>query len=473
MTITAAQAATELLIRRKARSNLLDFIRYIRPDYIVSAFAETVCRQLDQFVDDVLAEKRPTLLLGAPPQHGKSEIVSRMFPAYLLGRFPDWRIAGVSYAKDLASDMNEDVQRVMGSQRYRMLFPASALTGKRTKRNGVADKQNGSEFNVPGHEGSYVGVGIEGPLTGKPVDIGIIDDPVKNSTQALSQVTKDAHEKWYDSTFCSRMSKASGQIIMATPWAVDDLQGRISARNRPNSLHLKFKAIGDDGKALVPELHPIEQLLEIKSSMSDYFWSAMYQQSPKALGGNVFLDIGVRYYLPKDLPPRFDKVIASIDATFKDTDGTDYVVIQVWGKHGSNSYRLYQERARMSFTKTVEAVERMHKRHPEARPILIEDKANGPAVIDTLKGKIPGILPVEPDGSKLARAHAVTAYWEAGNVWIPHKDIEPKVQEFVDEVTAFPTAPNDDQVDAMTQALRHLYPKHGIITINPALLRRA
>ena len=127
----------------------------------------------------------------------------------------------------------------------------------------------------------------------------------------------------------------------------------------------------------------------------------------------------------------------------------------------------------MSFTATLAAVIALKRKWPAATAILIEDKANGPAVIDTLKQNVPGIIPIEPDGSKLARAHAVTSYWEALNVWIPHEAVAPWVKQFVSEVTQFPTAAHDDQVDAMTQALRRLYPLNGVLNISPEAIRRA
>jgi predicted phage terminase large subunit-like protein len=214
-------------------------------------------------------------------------------------------------------------------------------------------------------------------------------------------------------------------------------------------------------------------LQEVKGLFSDYWWAAMYQQCPRPIGGNVFKEEGVRYYLPKDLPAKFDKVLASWDCTFKDTDGTDFVVGQVWGKAGANSYLLAQVRARMSFTKTVREVVALREAWPKTREVLIEDKANGPAVIDTLKASVPGIIPIEPDGSKLARAHAVTSYWEAGNVWLPHPDFAPWVKDLVGELTAFPAAANDDQVDALTQALRRLYPLFNRLKISQEAINKA
>jgi len=127
----------------------------------------------------------------------------------------------------------------------------------------------------------------------------------------------------------------------------------------------------------------------------------------------------------------------------------------------------------MSFTRTVREVVKLRDAWPKTREILIEDKANGPAVIDTLKAKVPGLIPIEPDGSKLARAHAVTSYWEAGNVWLPHPDIAPWIKDLLSELTAFPAAANDDQVDSLTQALRRLYPLFGRLSISQATLDRA
>ena len=478
MTITQADAALELLKRRRGRRSLAAYIGYTNRKYKRSTFSDKVCAAIDQFIEDVYAGKRPILVLQAPPQHGKSEIVSRKLPAYLMGRFTDLRIAGASYSDMLAGTMAQDVRRNLASDEHSRLFPV-------IKEKRRYDVNRTGEFTTPGGEGSYLGVGVGAGLTGRPVDIGIIDDPVKNQQEALSPVTKEGHWNWYQSVFTTRLSENSGQIIMATSWAEDDLPGRIMSEfaDSPRLKVLRFPAINDKDEAgynpdlpegpLVPQLHSLEKLLETKQLFSDYWWAALYQQTPKSLGGNVFKESGVQYYLPKDLPEKFDTMIASWDCTFKDTDGTDFVVGQVWGKKGANSYLLAQIRARMSFTKTVAAVDELHVAWPRARKILIEDKANGPAVIDTLKAHVPGIVPVEPDGSKLARAHAVTSYWEAKNIWLPHPDTAPWVKGLVSELTAFPAGANDDQVDALTQALRELYPLIGRMKISPEALAKA
>lgn len=461
-----------------ARRHLGHYINFTNKRYKNSAFSAAVCSALDKFLDDMQAGKRPILVLQAPPQHGKSEIVSRKLPAFILGKFPDWRIGAASYGDDLAGAMAQDVRRNIASDEHLRLF-VHAATRQRYDVNRMG------EFTAPGGTGGYIGVGVGSGLTGRPVDIGIIDDPVKNEKEALSNTTKEGHWNWYQSVFTTRLSENSGQIIMATSWAEDDLPARICKQFAGDSrlTVLRFPAINLPGEvgynpelpegALVPELKSLEFLREVKGLFSDYWWSAMYQQSPKALGGNVFKEYGLRYYLPKDLPKKFDKVIASWDCTFKDTDGTDFVVGQVWGKAGANSYLLDQVRARMSFSRTVAEVIGLRNKWPAIREILIEDKANGPAVIDVLKKSVPGIIPIEPDGSKLARAHAVTSYWEAGNVWLPDPELAPWIKDYVAEMTTFPAAANDDQVDGTSQALRRLYPRFERLRISQEALNRA
>ena len=418
------------------------------------------------------------LVLQAPPQHGKSELISRLLPPYLMGRFPDWRIGAASYSDNLAGSMSLDVRRNLASDEHIALFPRSIVKRKYSiDRNG--------EFSTPGGDGCYIGVGVGSGLTGRPLDIGIIDDPIKNAEEALSAPRKEGHWNWYQTVFSSRLSENNGQIVMATSWAEDDLPARICQhfKGDPRLTLLRFPAINEPDEAgynpdlprgaLVPELKSLEFLYEQKKLFSEFWWAAMYQQSPRALGGNVFKVEGVRYWMPKDLPAKFDKVIASWDCTFKDTDGSDFVVGQIWGKRGADAYLLEQRRARMSFTKTKEAVQTLRNEYPKCSKVLIEDKANGPAVIDALRPYVPGLIPIEPDGSKLARAHAVTAWWEGGNVYIPHPDVKPWVKEYEGEMLSFPNAAHDDQVDATTQALRHLYPPRVGVKVSKDALKQA
>ena len=444
----------------QARRNMAAFVSFTKEDYIHNPFSTAVCEALDVFLEDVVAGLRPVLVLQAPPQHGKSELVSRRFPPYALGRYPNLRIAAASYGADLARDMNRDVQRIMMEDTYRAVFPESALNPRRTVTIEGQALRNAERFDILGHRGYYVCTGVGGPLTGKSVDVGVIDDPIKNQEEARSDTIKRAILSWYNTVFLTRLSRLSGHIIMATSWAVDDLSATVIKKN-PKARHLKFPAIDQDGNALVPELHPIDKLLETKASLTPSEWSALYMQSPVREGGNIFQEGWIKRWNKSTLPAHFDEVIQSWDMTFKATDGSDYVVGQVWGRKGVNYFLLHQVRDRMGFTMSKAAVKTMSAQFPQCTGVLIEDKANGPAVMDALKEDVPGLIPIEPDGSKVARAHAVTSLWAGGNVFIPEDDAFPWVTDFVAELVSFPASGHDDQVDSMTQALRHLK-SHGL-----------
>ena len=163
---------------------------------------------------------------------------------------------------------------------------------------------------------------------------------------------------------------------------------------------------------------------------------------------------------------------------FSDTDGSDYVVGQVWGRFGADKYLLHQVRARLEFADTVQAVldltEWVEEHYPakKTHTKLVEDKANGPAVISALRRKVPGLTAVNPQGDKVARARAVAPDVEAGNVYLPgaanatETDYDPTrtpdwVKGLVEECAAFPNAAHDDQVDALSQALLRLAGQSG------------
>ena len=454
--LTRADAAKELLARRKARSRLQDFICYINPEYIVSDFSETVCDELDRFLLDMQNGLRPILILSAPPQHGKSDIVSRYLPAYAFGKYPELRAAGLSYGKDLATDMNRDVQRIMLSDDYANVFPKSTLNSRRVVTMDVEAKRNSDMFEIVDHRGSYVSQGVGGPLTGKKVDLGIIDDPIKNAKEALSETTKSSVWNWYVSTFLTRLSKNSGQIIMATRWAVDDLSGRIEENNK-NARVLTFPAINENGEALIPDLHPVEKLLETKSTMTDYFWTAMYQQTPIIAGGGMFpVD---RFSVIESQPAKAD-VLASV--RMWDKAGTD--------GGGARTAGVLMHRLKDGRYVVADVVkgqwsaidrERRIKQCAEIDgrnvQIVIEQepgsggKESAESTIRNLAG-----WKVSADrvtGSKELRADPYAAQVQGGNVLIVRGEWN---RQFMDEHDAFPNGKFKDQVDAAAGAFNKL-----------------
>ena len=417
------------------------------------------------------------------PTHN-STLASRCFPAYALGRYPDMSIIAASYSADLASRMNRDVQRIMEDEPYAELFPATKLA--RIGERGAV--RTSDIFEVVGHKGVYRSAGVGGGLTGMGCQIAVLDDVIKDRASADSPTVLQSVWDWYTSTLYTRLAPGGGIIIMNTRWSMQDLSGRLleaQAKGEGDEWRVvNFPAIAEEdeefrkkGEALHPERYPLDQLLKTKQAIGTRDWEALYQQHPVPDGGAIFKDEWLqRTWLPKDLPARFDAVIMSWDLSFKGNDASDFVVGQLVGRHGADYYILDQLRGRWSFTETVaqvkELAERARVRFPRVAPrILIEDKANGPAVIDALKHEVSGIVPVEPDGSKEARAHAVTALFEAGNVLLPDRSLAPWVDEYRLELTRFPSGAHDDQVDATTQALRYLSAGHRL-NIAPALQRQ-
>jgi predicted phage terminase large subunit-like protein len=151
----------------------------------------------------------------------------------------------------------------------------------------------------------------------------------------------------------------------------------------------------------------------------------------------------------------FEQIIQSWDLAFKDDKDNDFVVGHVWGRVGANFYLLRRDKGHKSFPETLKAIRSMSQDFPCPEK-LIEDKANGPAVIATLKNEIPGLIPINPEGGKIARANAVAPYVEAGNVFLPNPDLHPWALELIEEAANFPNGAHDDDVDTMTQALRRL-----------------
>jgi len=293
--------------------------------------------------------------------------------------------------------------------------------------------------------------------------LGIIDDPFKNDEEASSATYRDKVWKWYQSTFRTRLAPGGAIVLVMTRWHEDDLAGRLIKEMRAGGeqwVILNMPALAEEndplgravGEPLWPE-HGFDKpwAVSLKRTLGTYFWEALYQQHPSTPEGEILKRAWWKYY--RVLPYDIQYVIQSWDMTFKDTDGTDFVVGQVWGLRGADKYLLDQVRARMDFPTTIEAVKALTRKWPQSMAIYIEDKANGPAVISTLRGKIHGIIPVEPMGSKIARVAAVSPQVEAGNVFLPDPNIAPWVQDFVEECAKFPKGAHDDQVDSMSQAL--------------------
>lgn len=469
------------LLRRSATKHLDSFILYTYADYQMGWVHKEICDTLDQFLRDVEAQKSPRLIICQPPRSGKSEIVSRRFPAYALGKNPDLQIIATSYSSDLVSRFNRDVQRIIDDDIYREIFPSTTLNGRNVKTDTRASYIRTSDlFEVVGHKGSYRSTGVGGGITGQGADILIIDDPIKDRAEANSPTIREKLWGWYTSTAYTRLSPGGGVIVMATRWHTDDLIGRLIQKMQEGSGDdfnvITYPAIAEHdephrkvGEALHPERYDLEQLNAIRQTIGPQDWSALYQQRPVPEGGAVFKIDAFKRWNSTNLPPAFDQILGSWDMTFKDSKSSDYVVGQVWGRKGVDLYLLDLFRGQWDFTKTLEMFALMTAKYPRTHRWLIEDKANGSAIISVLKKQIHGITPITPTESKLERAYAVTPLIEAGNIYIPESATW--LANFEDELLNFPAGAHDDQVDSMTQALNFAR-QHTVSTI-PASNRAA
>jgi predicted phage terminase large subunit-like protein len=432
-----------------AREHLLPYIEYTKPSYRAGWFHREVCTVFEDFLADVLAGKRPRVILCGPPQHGKTEVASRRFPTWALGKHPNLRFICASYAATWAEAISGDRQRIMGQCEYQDTFPELELTKKR------------SEEVQTSASGFMLAAGVDCGITGRSADIGIIDDPIKGYKEATSQLTKDSIWNWYRTDFYTRLQSGAGVIIMMTRWAEDDLVGRLmdEAKNGGEEWQVyNFPAIAEQdepnrkkGEPLSPERFDLSDLESMKRVQGSYAWSALYQGHPAPAEGLMLKRDYWRYYQREDLP-KFQLVVVSLDAAFKETTDSDHVALHVWGFVASRGYCLDRQCERMGYTATKAAAYKMAVKW-KAHVLLIEDKANGSAVIEEL-GRSPistktSVIAVQPAGGKLARAWPFSADLEAGNAYLPQ--YEAWAQEIVEYAAKFPTSPMDHDIDAITQ----------------------
>ena len=401
------------------------------------------------------------MCISLPPQTGKSELFSNWVPQWLFNVYPSHRIILASYEADFAATWGRKVRD--GLLRNPLSWTKVSRGSSAAKRWKCIDL--GGELTG----GGMITAGVGGAITGRGGDDLIFDDPHKNWKEAHSPTHQKSVIEFFNGTFMTRLrSPRANVFVVMTRWNKRDLIGYLEQEHASEWEFIRLPAIAleDDplgrkpGEALCPERFPRDfytcdhqELCEcdtIKRAVGAKVFNAVYQQEPTSDDGGIIKREWWQYW--RDLPSRFDQIILSWDCAFKDRKTSSYVVGQVWGAKGADRYFLDQVRDRMNFTATLHAVEALAAKWKRYRRCLVEDKANGPAVIETLRKKVRALIPVEPHGSKEARAEAVTPQIEAGNVYIPHPSIRPWVNDYIEEWAAFPFG-DDDQVDATSQAL--------------------
>jgi predicted phage terminase large subunit-like protein len=433
---------------KAARTSLSTYSALLWPPFKLPRHLRLLIEELER----VERGETDRLIVSCPPRHGKSIVSSTLFPSWFLGRNPAQSVITSSYSQELSSDWGRKVRELVSDPLHRAVFPKSVLAEDNASIHRLG-------FNSGG---SYFAVGGGGSVTGRGADVFICDDMIKGRNEAMSATERRNLQTWFESVAYTRLQPAGRIVVIGTRWRESDLIGWLLSQHAEDGWRLvSLPAIAEpgdilgreEGAPLWPERFNLAALDRIRIAIGSAAWLAEYQCRPVGEGGNIFKRDWFMTY-PWRSKPETLQVILSIDSAFKKTESADYSVIQAWAETKTGYFLLDQWRARADFSElTGRAIAWGEMYSPHY--VLIEDSASGQSLVQMLKSetKLP-ILPVKPLGDKQVRAHSVSPLCESGRVFVP--DQAPWLAQFLDELTAFPSAPHDDQVDAASQALAYL-----------------
>lgn len=455
----------QALLRLQAPKKLVRFLDYHDKKYLRQWFHTIIADRCQQLLDGRVKK----LMVFLPPQHGKSEIVSRCFPAWALGRNPDLKIVGCSYSAVLAQQFSRSIQRIIDSKQYKEIFPDTRLNSANVRNETRGYLRNVDLFEIVGHQGFYKCVGVCGSLTGTPVDIAIIDDPVKDALEAYSPIYRERVWDWYTSVLLTRLHNDSRQLFIMTRWHDDDLAGRILRQEADKWTVLSIPAIRESlndgngfdprqvGEALWPERHSLERLTEQKQRSARTF-SALYQQSPTIEGGNIikeawFKSISLREFTNKIA--HYAPVVFFVDTAFTDKTTNDPTGIIGTCMLQGILYITCAKKVYMKFPDLCRFLPKYvigNGYRSDGSSVRIEPKANGLSVIDWLQERTGLCIAATPSPkeSKETRLNAFSPFVECGRVFLVEGDWN---GEFADEVCGFPAKPHDEFVDLLCYAI--------------------
>lgn len=460
-------------LRLEAPKRFACFLGYANPKYQAEWFHILIA----DYCQKLFEGKIKKLMLFMPPQHGKSEIISRNFPAWALGRDPDLKIVGSSYSSDLAEQFSRSIQRTIDSEEYKTIFPDTYLSGSMTQRNDKSSRgylRNVDYFETVGHRGFYKAVGVGGGLTGTPVDIAIIDDPVKDATEAYSVTYRQRVWNWYNTVLSTRLHNDSKQLFIMTRWHEDDLAGRLLKAEPEEWTVVVIPAICEKehdgelqserhiGDALWPQKHSLQKLQKQKKRAPREF-SALYQQRPTIEGGNIVKRDWFRKISYADFTAlRFrEPMHFYLDTAYnkkkkgQDNDPSGILAACKIGRYIYiyNAQKVYKEMPEL--LRFLPEYMAAHEGNSESK-LNIEPKANGISVVQMLK-ECTDLNVKEtptPTDDKEVRFRVVSPRCECGRVILVEGSWN---EDFLDEVCGFPAMPHDEFVDILGYAINDLY----------------
>jgi len=466
-----------------AKTDYATYVQYVHihnQKFKIAKFQKYICNKIDLLLDNKLINKHGEpyegILLSQPSQTGKSSCITETLPSYYLGRNPSDHVIEISYGDDLANRFGRrNIEKI--NEYGKQIFNIELSQ----------DKKSAEEFELAVTRGGMLSRGLGAAITGSPSDLTIIDDPYKNRQDADSPLYKQfVINEWFN-TIKTRASSKCKYIIVHTRWNEDDLIGYLLDSEPDKWFYMNFPQEAEEyeeitgrepGDPLLIEAGKDKKWLEEykRSFLNDptggglRAWNALMQGKPSSLEGNLIKrEYWQRYKLTLKMQKGegFDEMLQSWDCSFKDTKNSDLVAGGTWGRIGANCFLLDIDYRRMDIIATMKAITSMAKKWPKALCKLIEDKANGSAVITMMKIKLPGMIPVQATKSKEERVNAVLPVWESGNVFIPDEiEVSPGVfqkckwaQDVIDQCANFKPGKKvqkDDLVDMSSMALNRL-----------------
>lgn len=407
------------------------------------------------------------LLLSFAPQQGKSWLVGRWFLIWSMWLNRQKRCVYASYGLDLA-------RRNQGETRGVVSQHAEQLGMSLDRSFGAKQEWKISEG------GGVVAAGVGSALTGKPADLMVIDDPYAGPAEAASPVMRENVKTWWQGVASARLAPGAPLVVLHTRWHEDDLIGWLNKTQGWEYLNIPAQADHDPAKGQTDILgrEPGQYMISARDDADDAWWearkrevgsrqwAAIYQGRPSPGEGTILKREWWRYYDQplwvvtqsgtREVVGVDAELIITVDCAFKAHQEADYVCMDVWMRRGVHMYLLDQVHRRMDFTETCNALLNLSALWPQATLKVVEEAANGPAVMAQLRNQLPGIVGEIPQGSKEARAYATTPYLEAGNIYLPSPSLAPWAAEAVEEYAIFPNGANDDRVDTYTMAVNRL-----------------
>ena len=471
-----------------AQRNFRDHVHYVFDDYKENWHHRYLMHVINKAVNFEPGYRR--VIITAPPRHGKSELASVQMPAYFMGKRPDMDIIHITYGDALSERMGGNVGKVLESERFREVFPNFEYG----KKSALQEKST-----VQG--GSYKAAGITaGGITGTGANALIIDDPFKNRQDAESQARRDKVWEAFNDDLMSRLEFPDIVFVIATRWHKDDLTGRLLQRQPDDWLHIHLPMFADyakydepwpsydprgPGDVLWPEyknkrtdvsqlagvnieppteeelVEQIKEWAEKEKEANAYGFYSLYQGRPTSRGGNLIKTEWLQRYnsRPEVIGSYCDNIVLSIDANNKGKKAaktsSDCALLVLGLRSDGSVLLLDAEWGNWAFVKlkrkTIEYADKWGK-----PPLLIEDKANGASLLNSLEDDYKTIA-FNPDtgGDKIQRASTLADWAESGKIYFPEPNNAYWAVELETIVTEFPAAAIDDPVDALSQACTH------------------